>query len=104
MSLTTPLPNDAGTTDKVTVTNDGCTPRATKLTAGHFKNPSIVSPQCFPTSWTTVDDSSFATVNEIHGWEATCEPVYYWYNAPPGFQVDPMMEIVPGSFRRVVSP
>ena len=33
---------------------------------------------------------------------ATYEPVYYWYNAPPGFQVDLVMEIVPGSFRRVV--
>ena len=33
---------------------------------------------------------------------ATYEPVYYWYNAPPGFQDDPIMEIVAGSFRRVV--
>ena len=33
---------------------------------------------------------------------ATYEPVYFWYNAPPGFQADLIMEIVPGSYRRVV--
>ena len=36
------------------------------------------------------------------GINATYDPVYYWYNAPPGFRVDPVMEIEPGSFRRVV--
>ena len=42
MSLTTPLPNDAGTTAKLTVTNDSCTPGATKLTAGHFNGLNLV--------------------------------------------------------------
>ena len=35
---------------------------------------------------------------------ATYEPIYHWYNAPPGFQADQIMEIVPGTFRRVVGP
>ncbi len=33
---------------------------------------------------------------------ATYDPVYYWYNAPPGFRVDPVMELDAGSFLRVV--
>jgi len=33
---------------------------------------------------------------------ATYEPIYYWYNAPPGFQDNTIMEIVPGSFRQLV--
>ena len=35
---------------------------------------------------------------------ATYEPIYYWYNAPPGFQDNTIMEIVPGSFRQLVDP
>jgi carbohydrate binding protein with CBM4/9 domain len=33
---------------------------------------------------------------------ATYDPLYYWYNAPPGFEADPAVDLVPGSFRRVV--
>lgn len=30
------------------------------------------------------------------------DPLYYWYNAPPGFEDAPVPELVPGSLRRVV--
>jgi hypothetical protein len=33
---------------------------------------------------------------------ATYDPVYYWYNAPPGFEGTPAVDLVQGSFRRVV--
>ncbi|NLS93368.1 MAG: hypothetical protein GXX96_14520 [Planctomycetaceae bacterium] len=33
---------------------------------------------------------------------ANYDPLYYWYNAPPGFEDSPVPELVPGSFRRVV--
>ncbi len=33
---------------------------------------------------------------------ATYDPLYYWYNAPPGFEAEPAVDLVPGSFRRVV--
>ena len=35
---------------------------------------------------------------------ATYEPIYYWYNAPPGFKADRVMEIELGSVRQVVDP
>ena len=37
-----------------------------------------------------------ATVN------ATYNPIYYWDNAPPDFQTDPVIELVPGTFRQKV--
>ncbi len=33
---------------------------------------------------------------------ANYNPVYFWYNAPPGFEGEPAVEVVPGSYRRVV--
>ena len=42
MSLMTPIPNDVGTTDNLTVTNDGCTLRATESTARRFNGPGVV--------------------------------------------------------------
>lgn len=33
---------------------------------------------------------------------ATYDPLYYWYNAPPGFEAEPAVDLVPGSFQRVV--
>ena len=41
-------------------------------------------------------DFTDATVNTVY------DPVYYWHNAPPGFDVAPVVDLVPGSFRRVV--
>jgi len=34
--------------------------------------------------------------------DVTYDPIYYETNAPPGFRADPVIEIVPGSFRQVV--
>lgn len=33
---------------------------------------------------------------------ATYNSLYYWYNAPPGFEAEPAVDIDPGSFRQVV--
>ncbi|MHB8898034.1 MAG: carbohydrate binding domain-containing protein [Thermoguttaceae bacterium] len=40
------------------------------------------------------------------GADVTCNynPVYYWYNAPPGFEAAAAVDVVPGSYRRVVDP
>ena len=44
------------------------------------------------------EDMTFtgATVN------ATYDPTYYWYNAPPGFETEPAIDVEPGSYRQVV--
>lgn len=33
---------------------------------------------------------------------ANYDPLYYWYNAPPGFEGDPAVDVAPGTLRRVV--
>lgn len=44
MSLSVPPPNDAGTADKLTVTNDGAPRWAAKLTARHLNFPNVAGP------------------------------------------------------------
>lgn len=34
--------------------------------------------------------------------EASYDPLYYWYNAPPGFEGTPAIDVEPGTFRRVL--
>ncbi len=92
--------NPAGTPMETSEDDDKADTYASKIEGVLYSTVSFTLAN-HPTIHGALVGQSGVTVNATN-LDVTYDPVYCEDNAPPGFRVDPVAEIVPGSFRQVV--